>query len=104
MAKKVTETIEIGSDWYYRLTLKEAVTKLCELANQYGDDAVIYSDCYGYDGPEEFFVQYERDETEDERQERLRSAREEREKKNKLKIAREESERKEFDRLKKKFG
>jgi len=104
MTKKVTETIEIGQDWFYKHTIKEAIADLDSIAKEFGYDAIIYSESMGYDGPEEYFIRFERDETSEERSVRLDLARDRREKKAAIKTAREEQERAQYEKLKKKFG
>lgn len=104
MVKKVKETIEIGQEWFYECSIKETIAALNSIAADFGDDAIIYTESMGYDGPDEYFVKYERDETPEERQNRLRIARENREEKDKFRAVREKAERKEFERLRQKYG
>lgn len=74
------------------------------LIDQYGDDARMEIEAYGYDCYPELVVHYERQETDKERDKRLAQARKEREKKKAEKLKKEERERKELARLLEKYG
>ena len=81
--------------------VKEYIERLIE---QYGEDAYMEIEAHGYDCYPELVIQYQRQETDKERDKRLAQARKERERKAKEKAAREERERKELARLQKKYG
>lgn len=74
------------------------------LIEQYGDDAYMEIEAHGYDCYPELVVEYDRQETDKERDKRLAQARKERERRAKEKLAQEERERKELARLQKKYG
>ena len=81
--------------------VKEYVERLIE---KYGDDACMDIERDGYDCYVELYVEFERQESDKERDKRLAVARKEREKKAKEKAVQEERERKELARLQKKYG
>lgn len=83
------------------IDVKEYIERLIE---QYGENAYMDIERDGYDCYVELYVQYERQESDKERDKRLAVARKEREKKAKEKAAQEERERKELARLQKKYG
>jgi hypothetical protein len=75
-----------------------------DLIEKYGDDAYMEIEAHGYDCYPELVVQYDRQESDKERDKRLAVARKDRERRAKEKLAQEERERKELARLQKKYG
>ena len=104
MVKRVIEKVCISDSWPSCRTIKYWMTQFREYANTYGDDAIIFSENWGYDGHDEQYIEFERDETPEERTIRLEQARKERERKALAKLSVEEREKKEFVRLQKKYG
>lgn len=102
--KKITEIKSVGYDTEIRCSVKDLINRLEGYIEEYGEDVVIYSECPGYDGYDEFFLSFERDETVEEQKIRLTAAREKRERKAIAKAKKEERDRKEYERLKIQYG
>lgn len=95
---KVTENRSIK--WMYNIAVKDLIVQLENYIEEYGEDVVIYSKCIGYDGLDEFFLSFKRDETTAEREKRLNEASKNLERKDITEAKKEERDRKEYERLK----
>ena len=75
-----------------------------ELIAEHGPSSSIDYEYYGYDGAKELYLKFDREETDKERDKRLKLAQFRCANKVKVKAVKEEKERAEYDRLQKKFG
>lgn len=103
MAKQIREKSLISDDWFFGQSVTKIMETLREYSEKYGSDAVITSETWGYDGPDEYYINYDRDETEEERTKRLAKSKQQREYRARVKAETEAQERKELERLKQKY-
>lgn len=99
--------VEVKEQVYEDLegSLEEILDNIQMYIDKYGKDAYFYYEIEGWDdGYRTYYIRYQRQETDAERNKRLAKARKEREQRKAAKVKQEEEERKELARLLKKFG